>query len=70
LILSHLINVRLWEIEEYEVHNADFPALIDPEWIQGQLALTTVSIGHSKTKVWATINLAKVRTSNVIGITN
>ena len=36
------------------------PGLIDPAWIKGHLALTTVSIGCDKTKVWATVDLAKV----------
>ena len=43
------------------------PSLIDPCWINSQLALTTVSIGQNKMKVWATIDLAKVRDSNMVG---
>ena len=64
-MLSQLVNVHLWEIGEYEVHDGRFLALIDPDWIQGQLAFTMVSIGHSRTKAWATIDLAKVCTSSV-----
>ena len=57
---SIAVNVHLWELGEYQDVEARLPALIDPDWIQGQLALTTVSIGRTKTKVWATVDLAKV----------
>ena len=50
---------------EYQERDADFPVLIDPGWIKGQLAMTTVSIGQSRTKVWATIDLAKVRSLHI-----
>ena len=63
---SAQVNVRLWELEEYRDHNAQYPALIAPEWINGQLARTTVSIGENRAKVWATIDLAKVCTLNAI----
>jgi len=43
-------------------YNDHLPAFIDPDWIKGQLAMATVSVGQNKTKVWATIDLAKVRT--------
>ena len=55
------VNVRLWDLGEYQGQEAGFPAFIDPDWIKGHLAMTTVSIGQSRTKVWATIGLAKVR---------
>jgi len=58
---SKALNVRLWELGEYRDHDAYLPPLIDPRWIKGQLARTTVSIGPSRTKVWATVDLAKVR---------
>ena len=59
--LSQSVNVRLWELAEYIGPEAGVPHLVDPAWIKGQLALTTVSIGRDKTKVWATVDLAKVR---------
>jgi hypothetical protein len=56
------VNVHLWDLGEYQDQDAaGFPAFIDPDWIKGQLAMTTVSIGQNRTKVWATIDLAKVR---------
>jgi hypothetical protein len=55
------VNVRLWDIEEYQECGGTFPPFVDPEWITGQLAMTTISIGKDKTKVWATIDLLKVR---------
>ena len=59
---SHTVGVRLWELGEYQGVNVHtLPALIDPDWIKGQLALTTVSIGENRAKVWATVDLAKVR---------
>ena len=64
-IYSCAVNVRLWELGEYRHHDVHFLALIDPDWIQGQLALTTVSIGPSRAKVWATVDLAKVHTLNM-----
>ena len=57
---SEAVNVRLWELGEYRDHDARLPHLIDPRWINGQLARTTVSIGSTRTKVWATVDLAKV----------
>jgi hypothetical protein len=59
---SALVNVHLWELGEYWYHNMYHPALIDPNSINRQLALTTVSIGQNKAKVWATVPLAKVCT--------
>lgn len=47
-------------MEEYLHPEAGVPSLIDLAWIQGQLALTTVSIGCDKVKVWAMVDLAKV----------
>jgi len=58
--LSQSVNVRLWELGEYRSPETGAPGLIDPAWIKGQLALTTVSIGRERAKVWATIDLAKV----------
>ena len=58
---SKAVNVRLWELGEYQDHDARLPHLIDPHWINRQLARTTVSIGSTRTKVWATVDLAKVR---------
>jgi hypothetical protein len=55
------VNVHLWELAEYQDQDAGLPAFIDPEWIKGQVAMTTVSIGENRTKVWATVDLAKVR---------
>lgn len=54
------VNVCLWDLGEYQDHDTVFPSFIDPDWIRGQLAMTMVSIGQNKTKVWATIELAKV----------
>ena len=59
--LSKSVHVQLWELGEYLGHDAGVPGIIDPAWIKGQLALTTVSIGQDKAKVWATVDLAKVR---------
>jgi hypothetical protein len=57
---SKAVNVRLWELEEYQDHHADLLPLIDPRWINSQLTRTMVSIGPSRMKVWATVDLAKV----------
>jgi hypothetical protein len=66
-VSSCAVNVQLWELGEYRNHDTSLPSLIDPCWINSQLALTTVSIGQNKMKVWATIDLAKVRDSNIVG---
>ena len=66
-VSSHAVNIQLWELGEYWNHNTSLPSLIDPCWINNQLALTTVSICQNKTKVWATIDLAKVCDSNMVG---
>jgi hypothetical protein len=58
--LSRRVQVRLWELGEYLGPETGVPRLIDPAWIKGQLALTTVFIGQEKAKVWATVDLAKV----------
>src|SRR6266849_2557517 len=58
LTSSAEVNVHLWELKEYQAQNEDFPAFIDPGWIKGHLAMTTVSIGQRK--LWATVDLAKV----------
>jgi len=55
------VNVCLWALEEYQGQDADFSAFINPEWINGHLTMTMVSIGQNRTKVWATVGLAKVR---------
>jgi hypothetical protein len=58
---SKAVNVCLWELGEYQDHDAQLLHLIHPRWINGQLARTMVSIGSTRTKVWATVDLAKVR---------
>lgn len=60
------MNVRLWELGEYLGPEGQLPTLIDPDWIQGHLALTMVTLGRDKTKVWATVDLEKVRISTLI----
>lgn len=55
------VNVRLWDLGEYQGQDAGLPAFIDLDWFKGQVAITTVSIGQSRTKVWATVDLTKVR---------
>jgi hypothetical protein len=65
--ISANVNVRLWDLGEYQDQDASLPAFIDPDWIKGHLAMTTVSIGQSRTKVWATIDLAKVRIIHIPG---
>jgi hypothetical protein len=55
-----VVNVHLWELGEYRDYDVYYPALIDPDWINGQLAFTTVSIGENRAKVWASVDLAKV----------
>jgi hypothetical protein len=59
-IPSQSVNVRLWKLGEYLSPETGVPSLIDPAWIKGQLALTTVSIGCNKMKLWAIVDLAKV----------
>ncbi|KAG2740145.1 hypothetical protein P692DRAFT_20881200 [Suillus brevipes Sb2] len=54
------VNVRLWRLGEYRNNDTQLPHLIDPDWIISQLGMTVVSIGHKRTKAWATIDLAKV----------
>ena len=48
------------ELGEYQAQDTTFPTFVDPDWIQGHLAMTTDSIRKSREKVWATIDLAKV----------
>jgi hypothetical protein len=62
-LFSASVNVRLWELGEYQGQETTLPHLIDPGWIKGYLARTTVSIGQDRLKVWATVDLAKVRRS-------
>lgn len=57
---SYSADVRLWKLGEYTDQETQLPLLIDPDWIVGQLGMTTVSIGKDRTKVWATIDLSKV----------
>ncbi|KAG2066534.1 hypothetical protein BDR04DRAFT_1121077 [Suillus decipiens] len=45
---------------EYCDRDTQLPLLIDPDWIVGQLGMTTVSLGDSRTKVWASIEIVKV----------
>lgn len=61
-VSSTIVNVYLWKLEEYQNYNISYLTLIDSNWINRQLALTTVSIGENKSKVWATVDLAKVST--------
>ncbi|KAG0701855.1 hypothetical protein DFH29DRAFT_999846 [Suillus ampliporus] len=49
------VDICLWELGEYIDQDTQLPALIDLDWITGQVAMTTVSIGDTRTKVWATI---------------
>ncbi|KAG1721249.1 hypothetical protein EDB19DRAFT_1917412 [Suillus lakei] len=46
--------------------DAGLPELINPDWIVGQLAMTTVSIGENKIKAWASINLSKRSTPYIL----
>jgi hypothetical protein len=55
------VNIQLWDLGEYHSCDSQLPPLINLDWIQGQLAMTMVSIGPERHKVWATIDLAKVR---------
>ena len=55
----------MWDLGEYRDSDTDFPAFVDPDWIKGHIAMTTVSIGESRTKVWATVDLAKVRVLHI-----
>src|SRR6266851_2926974 len=66
-VSSCSVNVQLWALGEYQNHAVSLPLLIDPCWINSQLALTTVLIGQNRTKVWATIDLVKVCDSNMVG---
>lgn len=54
------VGVRLWELGEFHGNETRLPPLIDLDWIHSPLALTTVSIGPERQKVWATVDLAKV----------
>lgn len=58
---SENIGVKLWELEEYSTEETWLPSLISPGWITSQLALKTVVVGSARSKVWATITLAKVQ---------
>ncbi|KAG1718461.1 hypothetical protein EDB19DRAFT_1920545 [Suillus lakei] len=60
------VDVRLWELGEYQNRNTQLPELINPDWIVGQLAMTTVSIGENKIKAWASINLSKRSTPYIL----
>ncbi|KAG1780388.1 hypothetical protein EV702DRAFT_1043207 [Suillus placidus] len=53
-------NVHLWVLGEYNDHDTQLPLLIDPDWIVGQLGMTTVSLGDNRMKVWALIEIVKV----------
>ena len=65
-VLSQSVHVRLWELGEYQSPGSGVAGLINPAWIKGQLALSTVSIGCNKAKVWATVDLAKVCRVDII----
>lgn len=56
---SASIKVQLWKLGEYR-NETQLPYLIDPDWIISQLGMSVVSIGRERTKVWATVDLAKV----------
>lgn len=64
-VCSAEVGVRLWELGEYQTPDTHIPGLINPEWIAGQLALTMVTLGKDRVKVWATVELAKVRGSQL-----
>lgn len=61
MFISAALGVRLWELAEYTTEESRLPPLIDPDWIQNHLGITTVSIGNARQKAWATIDIAKVR---------
>jgi hypothetical protein len=62
---SASVNVHLWELGEYQGQETNLPHLIDPGWIKGYLAHTTVLIGQDRLKVWAMVDLAKVHHSKL-----
>ncbi|KAG1719169.1 uncharacterized protein EDB91DRAFT_1089485 [Suillus paluster] len=51
LVIFSVVDVYLWELGEYLDHDTQLPHLIDPDWVMGQLAMMTVSVSKSKTKV-------------------
>ena len=57
---SPALGVRLWELGEYQTLESQLPSLVDLDWIGNLLALTVVSVGEDRRKVWATVDLAKV----------
>jgi len=54
---SASVDTHLWELGEYIDEDTQLPTFIDLDWITGRLAMTTVSLGDARTKVWATILL-------------
>ena len=59
-VWSPALGVRLWELGEYQTLESQLPSLVDLDWISNLLALTVVSVGEDRRKVWATVDLAKV----------
>lgn len=60
VLSSSAASVNRWELEEYVGEDTQLLMLVPLTWISGQLVLKTVSIGSERTKIWATIDLAKV----------
>jgi hypothetical protein len=66
---SERANVHLWVLGEYYDRDTQLPLLIDPDWIVGQLGMTTVSLGDNRIKVWASIEISKVRDTHLQKLT-
>jgi len=58
--------VRLWQLGEYQTQESQLPSLIDLDWICNLVALTVVSVGEDGHKVWAMVDLAKVRSVTIL----
>lgn len=59
-LFSSAVNINLWEMKEYVGEDTQLLMLVRLTWISAQLILKTVSISSERTKVWVTIELAKV----------
>ena len=61
---QNCVGVHFWNLDEYLGPDTLIPTLVDPSWIHTHLSLKTISVGTDRKKVWATINLVKVRSAN------
>ncbi|KAL4073653.1 hypothetical protein J3A83DRAFT_4187314 [Scleroderma citrinum] len=57
---SESLGVHLWELAKYCGEEYRLLPLVDPDWIQNHLGCMMVSIGMTKQKAWAMVDITKV----------